>query len=235
MAYDGFEPSGRMHIAQGILRALTINKLVDAGCIMKMWVADWFALINNKMGGDLKKIQVVGKYFIEIWKAAGMKMQNVKFLWASEEINKNASQYWLRVIDIAREFNLSRVNRCLQIMGRHSDKDGDKVNTENPAAYILYPCMQACDVFFLGIDICSLGIDQRKVNMLAVEYAEKKGLAKPVVVSHNMLPGLLEGQAKMGKSIPGSAIFMEDTEEEVNRKIKSAYCPKFSDIKPEFL
>jgi len=68
---------------------------VDAGCIFIFWVADWFALLNNKMGGDLEKIKNVGKYFIEIWKAAGMKMHNVKFLWCSEEINKNANEYWL--------------------------------------------------------------------------------------------------------------------------------------------
>jgi hypothetical protein len=35
-------------------------------------VADWFAQLNNKMGGDLKKIQIVGQYMIEIWKAVGM-------------------------------------------------------------------------------------------------------------------------------------------------------------------
>jgi tyrosyl-tRNA synthetase len=33
------------------------------------------------MGGDLDKIRTVGRYFIEVWKAAGMKMHNVyKFL-----------------------------------------------------------------------------------------------------------------------------------------------------------
>ena len=35
-------------------------------------VADWFASLNNKMGGDLKKIQTVGDYFVEVWKAVGM-------------------------------------------------------------------------------------------------------------------------------------------------------------------
>ncbi len=35
-------------------------------------VADWFAQLNEKMGGDLKKIKVVGQYMIEIWKACGM-------------------------------------------------------------------------------------------------------------------------------------------------------------------
>ena len=35
-------------------------------------VADWFASLNNKMGGDLKKIQTVGQYFVEVWRAIGM-------------------------------------------------------------------------------------------------------------------------------------------------------------------
>ncbi len=43
--------------------------------------------MNNKMGGDLKKIQTVGKYMIEVWKAAGMDLSRVEFIYSSEEIN----------------------------------------------------------------------------------------------------------------------------------------------------
>lgn len=57
VAYDGFEPSGRMHIAQGLLRAHNVNKFIKAGVHFKFWVADWFALMNLKMGGSLEKIQ----------------------------------------------------------------------------------------------------------------------------------------------------------------------------------
>ena len=35
VAYDGFEPSGRMHIAQGILKAINVNRLTAAGCVFK--------------------------------------------------------------------------------------------------------------------------------------------------------------------------------------------------------
>jgi tyrosyl-tRNA synthetase len=51
--YDGFEPSGRMHIAQGLLRAINVNKMVDAGGIFIFWVADYFAMLNGKFDGDL--------------------------------------------------------------------------------------------------------------------------------------------------------------------------------------
>lgn len=75
--YDGFEPSGRMHIAQGIMKSINVNKITKAGGIFIFWVADWFALLNNKMDGDLEKIRTVGRYFVEVWKAAGMDLANV--------------------------------------------------------------------------------------------------------------------------------------------------------------
>lgn len=78
VAYDGFEPSGRMHIAQGVMKAINVNKLTKVGCTFKFWVADWFAQLNNKMGGDLKKIQTVGKYMVEVWKAVGMDLSKVR-------------------------------------------------------------------------------------------------------------------------------------------------------------
>ncbi|KAJ4720290.1 Tyrosine--tRNA ligase [Melia azedarach] len=219
ICYDGFEPSGRMHIAQGVMKTISVNKLTSAGCKVKIWIADWFAQLNNKMGGDLKKIQTVGHYLIEIWKAVGMDLKGVEFLWSSEEINARASEYWPLVMDIARRNKLPRIMRCVQIMGRNEQD-------ELTAAQILYPCMQCADIFFLKADICQLGMDQRKVNVLAREYCDDiKRKNKPIILSHHMLPGLLQGQEKMSKTDASSSIFMEDEEAEVNVKIKKAYCP----------
>lgn len=221
ICYDGFEPSGRIHIAQGIMRMINVNKLTKAGCHFKFWIADWFAQLNNKIGGDLSKIQTIGKYMIEVWKALGMNMTNVEFLWASEEINKNPNEYWGRVMEIARLNKITRIQRCCTIMGRSETHDMN-------SAQIFYPCMQCADVFFLKADICQLGMDQRKVNMLAREYCDittPKIRHKPIILSHHMLGGLKENQIKMSKSDPDSAIFMEDSKEDLARKIKKAYCP----------
>jgi tyrosyl-tRNA synthetase len=217
VAYDGFEPSGRMHLAQGLLRAHNVNKFTDAGIKFKFWVADWFALMNLKLGGDLKKIQNAGKLMIETWKACGMNLDNVEFIWSSEEINKRSDEYWKIVLDIATKFNLSRIKKCTQIMGRDESDD-------LAASQIFYPVMQAADVFFLDVDICSLGMDQRKVNMLCREYSKKsKRKFPPVIVSHHMVMGL-DGSDKMSKSSPDNAIFMDDSEQDVKRKIKKAFC-----------
>lgn len=226
--YDGFEPSGRMHIAQGVFKAMNVNKCTSEGTnsTFIFWVADWFALMNDKMGGDLEKIKIVGKYLIEVWKAAGMNLEHVVFKWASEEITNKADIYWPTMLDVARRFNITRIKKCCQIMGR--------LEGSLTSAQVLYPLMQCTDVFFLKADICQLGVDQRKVNMLAREYCDAAKIKnKPIILSHHMLYGLKAGQEKMSKSDPDSAVFMEDTSEDVERKILAAYCPNKEDIDDE--
>ncbi len=238
IAYDGFEPSGQMHIAQGILRAINVNKLTQTGIKFKMLVADWHAMANKKMDGDLEKIKTVGKYFIEVWRATGMDMDNVEFVWASDLVHD--SDYWKLVLQIATTNSINRFIRTAEIMGRQE--------TENlTAAQLIYPCMQVADIFTLGAKITQLGMDQRKVNVLAREIGNQLGFWKPVVVSHHMLMGLTRHTHshvgtkttkkiedtiqkaianKMSKSNPDNAIFMTDTEEDIQRKLNKAWCPE---------
>lgn len=229
IAYDGFEPSGQMHIAQGILRTININKMTQAGVTFKMLVADWHGFANNKMGGDIEKIKTVGKYFIEVWKACGMDLKNVEFIWASDLV-KNP-EYWKLVLQIAKTNSIRRFIRTAEIMGREESMD-------LTAAQIIYPCMQCADIFMLGAKATELGMDQRKVNMLAREVGPQLGYWKPVVISHHMLMGLGKPtsesedkvkrtiELKMSKSKPDSSIFMTDTLEDITRKINKAYAPE---------
>ncbi|MFW9999495.1 MAG: tyrosine--tRNA ligase [Candidatus Hodarchaeota archaeon] len=227
-AYDGFEPSGNIHIAQGLLRAINVNKITKAGIRFKFLVADWHAAANKKFGGNLEVIKKVGDFFIELWKVCGMDLTKVEFIYASD-IVKN-TDYWELVLKIGIETTLKRVKRCTQIMGR---SESDKLY----ASQILYPLMQCTDIFYLPADICQLGMDQRKVNMLAREVAKKLDKPKPVAIHHHMLMGLnkppvtdLNGvdrtiEIKMSKSDPDSSIFMLNSPDEVKRKINKAYCP----------
>ncbi|MAG16297.1 tyrosine--tRNA ligase [Candidatus Woesearchaeota archaeon] len=229
IAYDGFEPSGTsIHIAQGLLRTININKMIKAGCHFKMLVADWHAWANNKMGGNLENIQKVGKYYVEVWKACGMDLKHVEFVWASDLLNNR--DYWKTVLQVARNSTVSRIIRTGEIMGRAESE-------VLQASQMIYPCMQTADIFHLRADITQLGMDQKKVNVLAREIGEKIGFWKPVIVSHHMLMGLGEPttdvkeaaqraiKLKMSKSKPDTAIFMNDSEEDIKRKISKAYCP----------
>jgi tyrosyl-tRNA synthetase len=231
IAYDGFEPSGPAPIHFALYRAINLQDMLDAGVKFKLWLADWFAWINNKMGGDLSKIHQVGEYFIEVWKAAGVPTDQVEFLWASENMD---GEYWKRVIMIAKNTTVNRMQRCLTIMGRRKGELQD-------VAQFFYPAMQVSDIFQLECDICQLGIDQRRANMLAREVGPQIGLWKPVAVHHHMLMGLqgLQGpggyesdekmdvsiSSKMSKSAPESCIYVHDDRETITEKMKNAFCP----------
>ena len=231
VAYDGFEPSGLAHLPFGIFRPMLLRDMQKAGIRFKLLLADSFAWINNKMGGDPEKIRKVGEYFIEVWKAGGV--EDVEYVWASDLMADR--EYWKKVILIAKNTTLNRATRALTIMGR---KEGELTET----AQYFYPMMQTADIFQLKADICQLGLDQRRANILAREVGPKLGWHKPVVVSHHMLMGLegikepegyeenrkldSEISSKMSKSKPGTCIFVHDSAEEIRKKISKAYCPE---------
>lgn len=226
-AYDGFEPSGLAPIHFAVYRAINLKKLMKAGVKFNLLLADYFAFLNNKLGGDLSKIQKVGEYFLEVWKAAGVKTRKVKVHWTSNMVKNR--KYWNKVLRIGRLMSIKRGLRATTIMGRI---EGELQS----AAQIFYPAMQVADIFHLGVDICQLGMDQRKANVLARELAPKLGWKKPVIVSHHMLLGLKGLQkkkdadatmiaSKMSKSDPSSCIYVHDTFDEIKKKLDKAYCP----------
>jgi len=229
-AYDGFEPSGLLHLASGVMRAEKINDLQKAGVEFTLLVADWHAALNDKFGGDMKLIKTAGEYMIEGWKACGVDTKKVKMLWASDLVEE--AGYWEGVMRFALNTSLKRAIRTAPIMGREEEE-------ELLTSQVLYPFMQAYDPFHMKIDILQLGMDQRKVTMLSREMAKKMNLPKPVVLHHHLLVGLqgIEvgrmGQedtesgvdAKMSKSKPTSCIFIHDSTEEIKKKLKTAFCP----------
>jgi len=230
VAYDGFEPSGLLHLGSGILRAIKINDLLEAKVDFILWVADWFGYINNKMGGNLELLKKVGDYFIEGWKACGVDIKKVKVLWTSDAVKDPL--YWKGVIDVAKNVTVQRTMRASPIMGREETE-------MQYTAQLFYPMMQAWDPFYMGADILQLGMDQRHATILSRELAKKLGQTLRVCVHHHLLIGLqgtrgrmgqematLQTEDKMSKSKPQNAIFIHDSKKEIEEKINNAFCPE---------
>ncbi|KAL6189715.1 hypothetical protein ACLB2K_036118 [Fragaria x ananassa] len=208
---------------QGIMEVMNVNKLTKAECRVRILIADQLARMNKKLGGDMEKIETVGLYMIEVWKALGMSLEDgkVEILWSSKEVGSRVNEYLDLVADIIDKNSLAGLKSCWKFM----DRTDEVVNLN--ASQISTLGMQCADIFFLQADICQFGMDKREVNILAREYCDKiHQKNKPIVLSHHTLPGLKEGQDKMSKKIPSSAIYINDSEAEVNRKIGEAYCPE---------
>lgn len=231
LAYNGFEPSGLAHLGTGPITVMKINDLTSAGCKFLVFLADWHAWVNGKLGADRERIRMCGEYLIEVWKSLGIDTRNTRFAFGTDVYD---SEYWEMVLRVAGEMNLNDARKSLTISGR---KDSEHLPLRN----FIYTPMQIADIFHMKINICQLGIDQRKANILAREIGPKLGLWKPVCVHHHLLMGLqgpkrmgfeedealdMQVSAKMGKSIEGSAIYVHDNPEEIKAKILDAYCPE---------
>lgn len=179
IAYDGFEPSGIAHMPFGVFRAINLEDMLEAGVRFKLLLADWHAWLNNKMGGDLEKIKKVGEYFIEVWRAIGVDLKNVEVVWGSDLVENK--KYWMRTLRVAKNTTLNRAQRALTIMGR---KKGEL----QEVSQFFYAPMQVSDIYQLDVDICQLGLDQRRANILAREIADKiiSGSAPVTVKSGSM-------------------------------------------------
>lgn len=220
--YCGFEPSGPLHIGTGLYWTNVFNLAVEAGIDMKILLADWHAAVNDKFDGNLEKIRRNAEYMKEGFISLGLSPK-VKFEYASDLVS--SPDYWSLLLRVAKALTISRIKRALPIMGR-SEEDADKDSSK-----LIYPMMQATDIFYMDLDVAFGGMDQRHVHMLARDIHKKVG-KKGFVAIHGPLISSLKGGNrmdplnKMSKSKADSAIFIHDTPDDISRKIRSAFCPE---------
>ena len=234
--YIGFEISGKVHLGTGLATLLKIKDLHDAGAQTVIWLADWHGWINNKLDGTLETAnRMAREYFAEGMKAAylciGGDPDTLVFKQGSE-LYANKPEFWATMIKVAKATTISRMLRSTTIMGRVA---GDS----SPSANLIYPAMQAADIFTLEANIAHAGTDQRNVHIVARECAKQLGFSKPIAIHHHLIQGLLKPDVnqsgdkeevklalKMSKSKPDSAVFIHDSPEEIKRKVNNAYAPE---------
>lgn len=216
--YIGVEPSGLFHIGW-MIWADEVKRLEKAGVKMTILLADWHAYINDKLGGDWKNLQICCDYLIDSLTSLGVRSRTVR----ARDLVGN-SDYWRRVITIAKNTTLPRLKRALTIMGR------EEIESESDASKLIYPLMQVSDIYELDVDIALAGMDQRRAHMLARDVGGRLNWKKPVSIHMPLLSSLEGGgrmePGKMSKSKPRSCIYIHDSEEEIEEKIGKAFCPR---------
>ena len=221
-AYIGFEPSGLVHLGWALVAA-KICDLCEAGFRVTVFWADWHASINDKLGGDLENIRACARYMEDCFIALGVPKDKVEFRYASQLVSD--PDYWATVISIGKSCTMARIRKSMTIMGRAEDE------AEMDSSKVMYPLMQAADIFSMKMDLAYAGMDQRRIHMLARDVAEKLGWRKPIALHTPLLPGLDGGNrmdpaaSKMSKSKPDSSIKIHDSPDEIRRKMGKAFCP----------
>lgn len=246
--YIGFEISGEIHLGTGIQCMAKVADLQRAGVECTLFLADYHSWINDKLGGDLDLIRSVARsYFAEglkaCLKALGGDPDALRVVLGSDLYRENPD-YWSTFIEVCKNTTLKRIMRSITIMGR---AEGETVDF----AKLVYPPMQAADIFALGVNVAHAGADQRKAHVVAIDSSGKiktqplTGLngetIAPIAIHHYLLIGLgkppmwpidpdrmqeVWSALKMSKSKPDTAVFVTDEPDVIKRKIKKAFCPE---------
>ena len=246
--YIGYEISGRVHLGGGLVAMAKVRDFQEAGVDCSVLLADWHTWINDKLGGDRDRIRRLAvSYYGEAMKASllcvGGDPGALRLILASDVYADPARDYWATVIEVAKHTSVARMQRSITILGR---KEGE----QHDFAKLIYPAMQAADIFALGVHIAHAGMDQRKAHVVARDVATKirintlrdaAGTAiKPLAAHHPLLTGLLKpdrwpvrpeeradalAAMKMSKSKPRSAVFVHDSPDQIRAKLRGAFCP----------
>lgn len=208
-AYIGFEPSGKIHLGH----AITIRKMIDlqkAGFKIKILLADLHAYLNGK--GSLEEIKAISEYNMKCFRALGL-TDDTEFILGSSFQTKE--DYTYKIYELALYTTLARAKRSMAQITRESK--------DHKVAEVIYPLMQVLDMMFLDTDLAVGGMEQRKIHMLARENLPKMGFESPVCIHTPLLHGT-DGSDKMSSS-KENFIGIDDSPEEVKKKVKKSYCP----------
>jgi len=214
VVYWGTAPTGMVHIGYYI-PMMKIRAFLKAGFKVKILIADLHAYLDDQktlwnlldIRSEYYKLAV--KAIIDSLGVDGSKIEFIK----GSDFQLN-NEYVLDVLRMCGDVSLNRAKKAAAEVVRI---------TEDPKiGSFIYPLMQIADVVALKADVSYSGIDQRKIYMLGRELLPKLGYGKPLCVFTPMLPGLTGG--KMGSSEESSKINLLDSNEDITRKIKNAYC-----------
>ncbi len=208
-AYVGYEPSGPVHLGH-FMSIRKLKDLQEAGVHVKVLMADYHAWLNRK--GTLEEIDAWINYWIKVFKALGL---NAEFIKGSDY--ETSKEYIDDLFKFAGMVTINRAIRSMQQVAR--DIENARVSQ------IIYPLMQALDIKYLDLDIAVGGIEQRKIHMIAREFLPQLGWKAPICLHHPLIVSLKGPEVKMSSSIPDSLVAVNDSPEDIRRKIKNAYCP----------
>ncbi len=212
--YVGYEPSGVLHLGH----LLTANKLIDlqtAGMEVVVLLADVHAYLNGK--GSFEEIRETAEQMKAQFVAYGLDEKQTEFVYGSDF--QLEEEYTLDLHELELSTTMNRAQRAMAEL-----QSGETAKV----SHLVYPLMQALDIEYLDLDLAVGGLDQRKVHMLAREELPELGYDVRPALHTPIVADLTTGEGKMSSS-EGVTISMEDSTEEIEQKVNSAFCPPTRD------
>jgi len=216
--FTGIRPTGDLTVANYLGAIKPIVKLQNSGKDLMVFVADLHALTDHEPSQARKFTNAVVADYI----ALGLKPDRTT-IFAQSKLNPEISTLitWLsRHISAAELLRVPTLKEKL--------KKGSRPETAN-TLLLLYPLMMAADILLQRAREVPVGEDQlahmevtrKLVRRFNKQYGDVLPMPKVLQVESLRIKSL-RGDGKMSKTNPDGAIFLTDTAEVVEKKIKSA-------------
>ncbi|HUD20676.1 MAG TPA: tryptophan--tRNA ligase [Candidatus Saccharimonadales bacterium] len=212
---SGIKPTGDLHLGNylGAIKQW-VELQNDHDCFF--FIADYHALTTRPKPEDLSRrtLELTAALM-----ALGIDPRS-SVLFAQSDVPEHAELSWI----LSNFVSMGALNRMTQYKEK-KDQYG-----QNAGLYT-YPILMAADIVIYGAEVVPVGEDQVQHLELAREivrsvnsHTGKNTLVepKPLLTKTARVMSLNNPEIKMSKSLPGGAIGILDTEEEIVRNIKRA-------------
>ena len=206
----GRGPSEKMHIAHLALFKAVADLQKKHGCFVFIPFSDDEKILVK--GTDYVKTQKMSIENAKDILALGFDPKKTKIMFDLKHMNQDVYNL---AINASSKITISTVKA---VMGFKDSKNiGSFFYPAIQIAHILYPTFKR-----KVPTIMITAIDQDPFVRLARDVSERMGLRKPGALTIKFLPDL-SGGAKMSSSDPSSALYTDDSNAEIERKIKRAF------------
>ena len=220
----GDRPTGRLHIGHYVGSLRRRVELQNSGDFKKIFIfiADAQALTDN-----MENPEKIRQNIIEValdWLSAGLDpAKSTLFIQSQIPELCELSMYYMNLVSVSRLQRNPTVKTEIKMRN---------FETTIPVGFFCYPISQAADITAFKATTVPAGEDQKPMIEQAVEIVRRFNnvygdtLVEPQILlpeneASMRLPGT-DGKAKMSKSL-GNCIYLSDTADEVNKKIRSMY------------
>lgn len=220
----GDRPTGRLHIGHYVGSLRRRVELQNSGDFKKIFIfiADAQALTDN-----MENPEKIRQNIIEValdWLSAGLDpAKSTLFIQSQIPELCELSMYYMNLVSVSRLQRNPTVKTEIKMRN---------FETTIPVGFFCYPISQAADITAFKATTVPAGEDQKPMIEQAVEIVRRfnnvygNTLVEPQILlpeneASMRLPGT-DGKAKMSKSL-GNCIYLSDTADEVNKKIRSMY------------
>lgn len=215
----GDRPTGPLHLGHYV-GSLKNRAILQDNYEAFIMVADVQALTDNY--DDPDKVRKYALQVIQDNIASGVDPEKVTFF-----IQSQIPQ----IAELTVFFmNLVSHNEVLRNPTVKTEIEQKGFEDKVPFGFVAYPVSQAADIHIVRADLVPAGADQSPMVELADKIGGRFNRTYNVEVFHHVEAKLgdiarligTDGNAKMSKSI-GNTIYLSDSEEEVEKKVKSMY------------